>query len=389
MTALAIPFTPAKGATRIKRTSLSDARDGRLYFAQVREDPLLEIEALRVARGGKHIVVGSGGCTALSMLRAGADNVVAVDMNPTQNHVTELKAIALAILDSGERTGFLGGQAMPGWLRMRRYESLRHHLSPAAVTYWDANRRSIAHGVIRSGVSERFIGILSALVKTAIHPASRIEKLLSCSSIADQCRLYDNEWNNRRWRALFRVLLNRWTMNRTYDPAFFSNVENESFSAHFHRLFERTIREVPVATNYFLHQMLTGSYPSVPRGLPPYLDEAAVSWEHETFARLEIVDGSYEAYLSRCGASSVDGFALSNICEWLPATSVDALFSSVARVAKPGARVVFRNFVGHTTVPAWIADVIVEDHEAGRAAILRDRSCVQARIAVCTVRKPA
>lgn len=374
--------------SRVHRTTLHDAIDGRLYFAQVREDPVLEIDALGARAGGSYVVVSSGGCTALSLLARGADEVVAVDMNATQNHVTELKAAALVALGPVECAGFLGGYAISGALRLRRYALLRPHLSLAAVRYWDANRGAIERGVLRSGVSEKFIAFLATLVRATVHPQRRIDRLLSCTTVKEQARFYEEEWNSVRWRTLFRVLLSRRTLKRTYEPGFFSNVENQSFPAHFHGVFERTIQNVPVATNYFLHQMLTGFYPTeVSGGLPPYLASTDNALTAETMAGLELVDGSYQAYLVGCEESSVDGFALSNICEWMSPAEVDSLFESITRVAKPGARVVFRNFVGHTVVPPWLSDVIVEDKSAGVEAITRDRSCVQARIAICTVRK--
>ena len=84
---------------------------------------------------------------------------------------------------------------------------------------------------------------------------------------------------------------------------------------------------------------------------------------------------------------SIGGFSLSNICEWLNDGQVTELFTQVARVAMPGARLCFRNFVGHTEVPPAFRTVIHEDVDAGRAAIRRDRSCLQARIAICRVEK--
>ena len=102
---------------------------------------------------------------------------------------------------------------------------------------------------------------------------------------------------------------------------------------------------------------------------------------------LELVDGTYQDYLATCADDSVDGFALSNICEWLAPSQVPGLFDQVVRVARPGARVCFRNFVGHTDVPARLKDVLVEDVGRGIAEIRRDRSCLQARIAICTVEK--
>src|SRR5688500_5787764 len=82
----------------LRRTRLQDAGGDRLFFAQVREDPELELSALGDALDGPVAIIGSGGCTALSLVAAGAADVVAVDANPVQNHVTELKAVAVAEL---------------------------------------------------------------------------------------------------------------------------------------------------------------------------------------------------------------------------------------------------------------------------------------------------
>lgn len=391
MTASLAPRRTAQKAApldRLSRHGLKGAADDRLLFAQVREDPLLEIEGLRVRPGGKYIVVGSGGCTALSMIAAGAGHVAAVDLNKTQNHLTELKAVSLGLVSPWEYQGFLGAEPMQGKRRIRIYWALRDHLSVEAVRYWDAHGELIEHGVLSAGASEQFIRILARVIRAGVHPRSRIERLLACRSLEEQRRLYHDEWNNRRWRALFSVLVNRWTFTRTYDPAFFANVENPSFAKHFHKLFEHAICEVPVATNYFLHYMLTGAYPVLrDGGIPPYLDPAWDPTLDEITRSLEIVDGRYEDFLRASGTSSVDGLALSNICEWMDAFAIEALFEEVVRVARPGARLVFRNFVGHTEVPERLRDRVREDREAGLKAIANDRSCVQARIAICRIEK--
>ncbi len=373
---------------RISRSEFAGAMDGRLLFAQVREDPVLEIDALRVRGGGRYIVVGSGGCTALSMLAAGAGHVAAVDLNRAQNHLTELKAVVVGVVSPWEYQGFLGAEPMSGLRRARIYSALRARLSPGATEYWDEHRESIEAGVLGAGASERFIKALARVVKSCVHPKARIERLLSAKSLDEQRSIYHTEWNNRRWKSLFHILVNRWTFDRTYDPAFFANVENPGFAKHFHQLFERTICEVPAATNYFLHFMLTGRYPvSRVDGVPPYL---APAWDpslEDIAESLLLVDGRYEDYLASCDTSSVDGLALSNICEWMDDFSIEALFEEVVRVAKPGATLCFRNFVGHTEVPERLRGRILEDRELSLRAIKRDRSCVQARIAICRVVK--
>jgi S-adenosylmethionine-diacylglycerol 3-amino-3-carboxypropyl transferase len=130
--------------------------------------------------------------------------------------------------------------------------------------------------------------------------------------------------------------------------------------------------------------MLTGAYPAgVPGGLPPYLEAAGAG-------ALTLVDGSYTAYLRSQPEESVHGFAVSNILEWLTPGQADELFAEVVRTAVPGARLVFRNFVGWNEAPEPWRGVVVEDRPRGEAMIGRDRSAVQRRIAVCRVKaRPA
>ena len=84
-------------------------------------------------------------------------------------------------------------------------------------------------------------------------------------------------------------------------------------------------------------------------------------------------------------AGSIAGFALSNIGEWLDAAGLDALFAEIVRTARPGARVVLRDFVGHTEVPPRWRRRVVEDRARSDALSRRDRSLVQTRITACHV----
>lgn len=373
-----------------RRISLPGAVEDRLFFAQVREDPALEIEALAAGADETVVVVSSGGCTALSLLAAGAGHVVAVDLNQSQNNIVELKLAAISELDVGDATRFLGGWPAGVDWRWSTYQRLRPRLTPTAQAYWDARRRQITAGVITGGVSERFIGGVMRVVRTAIHPPARVRRLLACRTLDEQRALYEREWDSRRWRLLFTVLLNRVVFRKTYSPAFFEHVDNPSFARHFYGLAAHALTNVPIATNYFVHQMLTGCYPQgVPGALPPYLDPTCAAGLAGADTRLTIVDGSYGDYLKTCADSSVDGFALSNICEWLTPEQIDELLTEIVRTARPGARLVFRNFVGWTDLPPRWAGVVIEDAALGAKLIERDRSAVQRRFVICRVAAPA
>ncbi len=366
----------------VERVWLGDARLGPLYFAQVREDPAVEIEALAPAPDRTVVVVSSGGCTALSLLAAGAGRVTAVDVNVAQNHLVELKAAAVTSIAGGTATAFLGGAPAPGRQRAATYAALRVHLSDEARRYWDARSGLIARGVLTTGVTERFIAAVVRVLRLAVHPAERIDRLLACRTLADQRALYQQEWNSRRWRMLFRLLVTRRAFARNYDSAVLRGARVTSFGEHFRQLAEHALTELPVETNYFLHQMLTGYYGDA---VPPYLGEDESARLRAAGLPLTLVDGSYTRYLRGCRSGSVHGFALSNICEWMSEAEVRELFAEVARVAAPGARVLFRNFLGYTEVPVECRRRIVEDREWSATLTRWDRSLVQSRVVVCRV----
>ena len=370
----------------LERVTTPESRDDRLYFAQVREDPRLELAALRPALGGTIVVVGSGGCTALSLLAAGGGRVVSVDLNRTQHHLVELKAAACAALGRETALAFLGGLPAMGAERKRWYAELRRLLSAPAAAYWDSHASAIRRGALDEGVSERLVRMVVGAMRLAVHPRRRVERLLACRTIEEQRALYEREWDSRRWRLLFRLFLGRRALSGAYDPAFFANVERPSFADHFLARARHTLAELPVADNYFLHQMLGRGYPaSHAEGTPPYLSPEGVAAVRAGRDRLTLVDAPFEAHLATRAPASVDGFALSNIGEWLDPAALDRLFAEVVRTAVPGAVLVFRNFVGWTEVPERWRRVVVEDRAAGEALMRTDRSLVQRRIAVCRV----
>ena len=373
-------------ARPLDRIALRDATDEPLVFAQVREDPRVEMQALAPALGGSIIIVSSAGCTALSLLAAGASCVVAVDVSRSQNHLVELKCAAVRALDTSVAIAFLGGQPMPAIRRRRLYRLLAPLLTQAARLYWDGKQQAIERGVLRAGRSERFIAVVAAIARRMVVRSGGVSALLDAESIDAQREVFARFWVGWRWRALFALLLNRWTFSRAYHPSFFEHVENPSFARHFRTLAERALTELPTRDNYFLHEMLTGRYPvREPDGVPPYLSRHGALRAADASQTLSLVDGSLTEYLRSRPSASIDGFALSNIAEWLDDRGVDVLFAEVARTARIGARVVFRNFVGWTDVPERWRRVIVERPGYGERLIRRDRSLVQRRVVVCDV----
>jgi S-adenosylmethionine-diacylglycerol 3-amino-3-carboxypropyl transferase len=377
-----------KADTVVRRERLGGAIEDKLFFAQVREDPRLELAALAGCLDGPIAIVSSGGCTALSLVAAGATDVAAIDLNRTQNHVVELKAAALARLGPGGTLPFVGGQAVVAADRLATYDDLREVLGPDARAYWDAHRRAIGRGVLTAGKTDRFVAAVFGAARVVAEPRSRVDALLACSTVEEQRALYHRSWDNRRWRAMFQVLFNRFVWSRVLDPSFFEHADTPSFADYFHGCVEHCLTELPVRDNYFLHHMLRGTYPvEVEGGVPPYLDVAGAEALAATGERLRLVDGTFLDHLRTLDDGAVAGFSLSNICEWLTPDQIDELLAEIVRTARPGARLCFRNFLGWTDVPErWRGRLVVDP--MGDELIGQDRSMAQRRFVVCDVTPP-
>src|SRR6185503_8682168 len=69
-----------------------------LVYNQCWEDPARDREALDLSPRDRVLVITSAGCNALDYALTGA-RVVAVDANPRQNHLLELKRAGIRALD--------------------------------------------------------------------------------------------------------------------------------------------------------------------------------------------------------------------------------------------------------------------------------------------------
>src|SRR5207248_9826003 len=102
------------------------------------EDPALDRVALELTQRDRLVVITSAGCNALDYLLAGCGEVNAVDVNPIQNALLELKRAAILGLDYGSFFELFGHGSSPR-ARQMYADALRRQLSPRARAYWDRN----------------------------------------------------------------------------------------------------------------------------------------------------------------------------------------------------------------------------------------------------------
>jgi len=359
----------------------------RLLFAQCWEDPLMDVEALRVRPGQVAVVVTSGGCTALSLALLGLERVIAVDLNAAQSCLLELKIAAARRLAHGPYLELLG--ARPSARRPALYLETRPALSPRARGYWDRHGRELERGVLNAGRYERYLGMFRRLL-LLMHGRGRVERLCRLNGAEAQRRFYETEWNTPAWRAFFRVFFSRRVLGAAgLDPAFFTYVEGISdFGAHFLELARHALVDLPARDNYFLHQICLGRYLDE-SAMPPYLLAENFGALREALDRVEVVTEEVGTLLARLPDESVDAFAFSNVFEWVAPAAFEALLRETHRVARPGARLCYRNLLVRRKHPPALDGLFQPDDAEAARLLWLDRSFVYSHFEVATALKGA
>lgn len=354
----------------------------KLLFAQCWEDPELDRRALELPPGGTALVVTSGGCTALSLALESPSRLIAVDMNPTQTALLELKIAGARRLDHGEYLELLGVRSSSR--RAALYRACRPGLSADAAPYWDANERSIERGVLRSGRYEQYLEAFRRLL-LVIQGPRRIRRLFEMETEEERRRFYRDEWDRAGWRLFFRLFFSRALLGRFgLDPAFFTYVDGgASFGEHFRRLAEHVLTDIPARENYFLAQICLGRYLNE-AAVPPYLQAGHFERLRRHAGRIEPCTGELEAVLRSLPDGSIDAFALSNVFEWVSPDVFERTLREIHRTAAPGGRLCYRNLLVRRTHPRSLDGWFLPEPVRARRLLFEDRSFVYSRFEIAT-----
>src|ERR1017187_6666570 len=94
-----------------------------LLFGMSWEDPASDRRALTIQPGETLLTVTSGACNTLTLLLEDPGKIYAVDINPSQSYLLELKRAAVRHLEHDELRAFLG--LVPSEKRPQIFEHLR------------------------------------------------------------------------------------------------------------------------------------------------------------------------------------------------------------------------------------------------------------------------
>ena len=337
-------------ASRVAGWLFDEVHHRQLVYNQCWEDPALDREALRLEENDRVLVITSAGCNALDYALAGA-RVLAVDVNPRQNHLLELKCAGIRALDFSEFFELFGRGGSP---RARElYAELRPRLPAPSRSFWDREIRLFDPRCVRGG--SFYYGGSSGLFAHAlvrwIHSVARlwglIERVLASSSLDEQLGIYHGELRQRLLgQALLGLVGSQAVLTLVGVPEPQRRMilaRPGGFPGFLRGCLDHVMSVGLLRQNYFWTVYLHGSYTR--ESCPEYL-------KADNFARLKsgLVDHveTFTGTVTDCLArpeQAFDAFVLLDHMDWLATRPrlLEEEWQGIFRAAAPGARVIFRS----------------------------------------------
>jgi len=315
------------------------------------EDPRLDRAALCLGPDDTVLVITSAGCNALDYALEGPRRVIAVDLNPRQNALLELKLAGIRNLRFEDFFAMFGRGRLDQAGKVYGQE-LRPDLSPWAQRYWDRWIEFFEPGNLRPfyfrGTCGTIAMLVNAYINRIVRLRARVEDMLEAASVEEQRRIYEDV-HDRFWSRSIRFAMRRDStlsllgvprpQRRQIDAQYEGGV-----SQFVHDCLEAVFARLPLSDNYFWRVYMTGQY--APHCCPEYL-------KPENFARLkagladriEVHTDSVQGFLDKSGAA-VTRFVLLDHMDWLDGHCRPLLeqeWQAIVRGAMPGSRLIWRS----------------------------------------------
>jgi S-adenosylmethionine-diacylglycerol 3-amino-3-carboxypropyl transferase len=346
----------------------------RISYSSCNEDSKSELQALRLGPGKRVLCITAGGGRVLNLLHDVPREIVAVDVNPTQNHLLELKIAAMRSLSHQPYLAFLG--VRPARDRLKVYQELRPALSGAAGAYFDAHPEVVRRGVLFQGSLERFL-VHVARILHVVRPFW-IRRLFSFDDITEQ-RHFLEGWDTRAWRFVGEMLCRRSFLELfSRDPGFWRFVPPE---VPLHRrifdLMHRYLCNHLARESHLLQLVFFARYIYEP-AMPIYLLPSSFERIREALktTQITIVTASAAAALADVADASFDAYSIADVSSYLSDADFGTLMDEIMRTARPDARLCSRGIFMHRPLPPDHARRVRRDHNLERRLAFDDLAMV-------------
>jgi len=315
------------------------------------EDPAIDRQALALGPDDTVLVITSAGCNALDYAIAAPKRIHAVDANPRQTALLELKIAGIRALAFDDFFSIFGDGYHARFDELYRRD-LRPHLSPFAQAWWDRHTRwftSPRGSFYFHGLS----GFVARAVRAYFASRPRLREamadLFDARDITEQQTIYDERvapllWNKAVYWAISRQLTMS-LLGVPYPQRKLVEAQHDGGVSGFIRsAVQYVFRQLPLADNYFWHVYMTGRYRR--DCCPEYLKEANFARLKEGLVDRIVPHTTTVTEFLHAHDETISRFVLLDHMDWMSSYYPDALveeWEAIRQRAAPGARILLRS----------------------------------------------
>ena len=361
-----------------------------LVYAQIWEDPVVDMEALAITPDSHVVTIASGGCNVLSYLTADPRAITAVDLNTAHVAFNRLKLAAARYLPDYDSFYRFFGQADQKANVGAYKKYVRPHLDETTRRYWEARdligRRRIGgftKNIYKRGLLGSFIGTAHLLAKLY---KIDLKEVLAAKSVEEQRHVFET-----RLAPIFDKKFVRWLVDQPASlfglgipPAQYQALagdDPDGIRAVLKGRLEKLACDFDVRENYFAQQAFGRRYERIEgASLPPYLQQDNYAAVVDRVGRVEMLHANFTEHLAGLEAASRDRYILLDAQDWMTDEQLTELWAQITRTAKPGARVLFRTAAAPSLLPGRVPDSVLNRWDYREAEsqdfTRRDRSSI-------------
>ena len=365
--------------------------DRSLIYNTCWEDPALDREAPRIGPSDRMLVITSAGCNVLDYALCGPAHIDAVDANPRQTALLELKMAGIRHLEHSDFFA-LFGEGRHAQAKEIYHEAMRQDLSEFAVNYWDKRIKWFGRGEKDSFYYYGLSGIVARFFRhyLNIRPKLRhgVNGVFSATELEEQRERYDRDVAPYLWSPSVN-----WALSRPFTMSLLGvphpqREEVERYHvggiAGFVRdAIDYVFRQLPVWDNYFWAVYVNGGY--TPECCPEYLKpDNFMALKNCLVDRIEPHTTMVTDFLNGTD-QKLSRFVLLDHMDWMSAYHPQALveeWQAILDHATHDARLIFRSahaepdYLEHLQIPGYnqrLGNLLGFDEDLAQQLHVRDR----------------
>ncbi len=323
------------------------------FFSQLRysfgnEDWNTEQLALQIQPDDKVLCITASGDRPLNLLTMPCSSLVALDANPIQNHLLELKIAAMKEFDYPTYIKFLGGENTEN--RLDLLNSLLKKMDSTSASYWKKYSKMVQKGILYQGKTEKITTNVAKFIKW-IH-GDTIDRLFNHRDIEEQRLFIKNDWDPILIKRILKIVLNPFFARKLIinDPGLNGDLSPSAKPGDY--FFERMMRSLNnylAIENPLLSLVLNGGVHEL--AFAPYLTEKGTAQIKMQIDKIQIKTADVITHLESIGKPTYDCFSLSDVISYLNPEQFIRLLRAMLKCANPKARFCMRQFLSYHQIP--------------------------------------